>query len=139
MEAIFYQARGEQAFTQYEEPTLTGIPMRTHCCSSTTSPGSTGKAVRPTVWYYEFKDLDPGDEAWEDVAKINPVDGKRFGIETGDRIRLTSPTGKIECGPNCGKDSSGNGGQMLWSRSLGLRPAGRKSFGKMPGAETTTT
>ena len=25
-------------------------------------------------WYYDFKDLDPGDEAWDDVAKINPVD-----------------------------------------------------------------
>ena len=27
-------------------------------------------------WYYDFKDVDPGDEAWEDVAKINPADGR---------------------------------------------------------------
>ena len=44
-------------------------------------------------WYYDFKDVDPGDESWEDVAKLNPVDGKKFGIDNGEQIRLTSPTG----------------------------------------------
>ncbi|MDP6686185.1 MAG: molybdopterin dinucleotide binding domain-containing protein, partial [Candidatus Omnitrophota bacterium] len=48
-------------------------------------------------WYQEFKDLDPGDEAWKDVAKINPMDAKRFGIRNGARIKLTSKTGEIEC------------------------------------------
>jgi anaerobic selenocysteine-containing dehydrogenase len=48
-------------------------------------------------WYQELKDLDPGDEPWDDVAKINPVDAKRLGIKTGDRIKLISPTGELEC------------------------------------------
>jgi anaerobic selenocysteine-containing dehydrogenase len=48
-------------------------------------------------WYYDFKDVDPGDEIWQDVAKLNPIDGKQFGIGNGDRIRLTSPTGSLEC------------------------------------------
>ena len=41
--------------------------------------------------------MDPGDEIGEDVAKLNPLDGKKFGIGNGDHIRLTSPTGSIEC------------------------------------------
>ena len=48
-------------------------------------------------WYQELKYLDPGDEPWDDVAKINPVDAMRLGIETGDRIKLISKTGELEC------------------------------------------
>ncbi|WP_299787139.1 arsenate respiratory reductase molybdopterin-containing subunit ArrA [uncultured Shewanella sp.] len=48
-------------------------------------------------WYYEFKDLDPGDEAHEDVAKINPVDAKELGIKTGDTIKIISPVGELTC------------------------------------------
>lgn len=50
-----------------------------------------------TTWYQEFKDSDPGDEAWDDVAKINPIDGAELGLKTGDTIRITSPTGSITC------------------------------------------
>ncbi|WP_028116765.1 arsenate respiratory reductase molybdopterin-containing subunit ArrA [Ferrimonas senticii] len=48
-------------------------------------------------WYYEFKDIDPGDEAFQDVAKLNPIDGHKLGLKDGDRIRLVSPVGAIEC------------------------------------------
>ncbi|QIZ78168.1 arsenate respiratory reductase molybdopterin-containing subunit ArrA [Ferrimonas lipolytica] len=48
-------------------------------------------------WYYEFKDVDPGDIAGEDTAKINPIDGKKLGLKTGDRVRITSTVGSIEC------------------------------------------
>ena len=48
-------------------------------------------------WYQEFKDLDPGDKSWDDVAKLNPIDGKKLGIKNGDTIRLISKTGQIEC------------------------------------------
>jgi len=48
-------------------------------------------------WYQDCKDVDPGDEKWDDVAKINPVDGVKLGIKTGDKIKLISPTGQIEC------------------------------------------
>jgi anaerobic selenocysteine-containing dehydrogenase len=43
----------------------------------------------------EFKKLDPGDEAWQDVLKINPKDAKRLGIEAGDRVRITSVSGSF--------------------------------------------
>ena len=48
-------------------------------------------------WYQEFKDLDPGDVAWDDVAKINPKDAAKLGIKNGDRIKLISTTGELEC------------------------------------------
>jgi anaerobic selenocysteine-containing dehydrogenase len=31
------------------------------------------------------------------VAKINPADAAKLGIKDGDRVRLTSPVGSIEC------------------------------------------
>ncbi|EKD40708.1 MAG: molybdopterin oxidoreductase, partial [uncultured bacterium] len=48
-----------------------------------------------TVWYHEFKKVDVGDESWEDVVKINPVDGKKLGIKTGDMVKLTSTNASI--------------------------------------------
>jgi anaerobic selenocysteine-containing dehydrogenase len=48
-------------------------------------------------WYQEFKALDPGDESWDDVAKLNPADAAALGIKDGDRIRLVSKTGQVEC------------------------------------------
>ncbi|GLP95027.1 arsenate respiratory reductase molybdopterin-containing subunit ArrA [Paraferrimonas sedimenticola] len=48
-------------------------------------------------WYYEFKDLDPGDDNNADVAKINPVDAHKLGLKDGDPIRIVSTVGAIEC------------------------------------------
>ncbi len=99
MEVCFYQARGEQAFIpHYEEPWTDGDPKEYPLLfvDHKSRLNREGRSAN-CPWYYEFKDLDPGDESWEDVAKINPVDGKKFDIGNGDRIRLTSPTGSIEC------------------------------------------
>ena len=49
------------------------------------------------TWYQSLKDLDPGDEAWDDVAKFNPIDAEKLGIKNGERIKLISKTGEIEC------------------------------------------
>ena len=78
--------------------TRPGIQRNIRSSSSITNPrlNREGRSANCT-WYYDFKDLDPGDETWDDVAKINPLDGKKLGINNGDRIRLTSPTGNIEC------------------------------------------
>lgn len=46
-------------------------------------------------WYQGFKDIDPGDEAWNDVIKINPIDAKELGIKSGDMVSVTSPVGSI--------------------------------------------
>jgi len=99
MEATFYEARGERAFVpHYEEPYIDGNPNEYPFIfvDYKSKLNREGRSANCS-WYYEFKDLDPGDEAWDDVAKINPVDGIKLGIKSGDTIRLTSPTGKIEC------------------------------------------
>ena len=46
-------------------------------------------------WYQEFKKVDPGDVSWGDVVKMNPADGARLGLKTGDMVKLTSVTGSI--------------------------------------------
>jgi anaerobic selenocysteine-containing dehydrogenase len=94
-----YLVRGDRAFVpHYEEPYLWG--------SETEYPlvfvdyksklNREGRSANCT-WYHELKDLDPGDDRWDDVARINPVDAARIGVENGDKIRLVSQTGQIEC------------------------------------------
>ncbi|KJS28921.1 MAG: dehydrogenase [Desulfatitalea sp. BRH_c12] len=99
MEACFYEARGEMAFVpHYEAPYTAGDPQKFPLLfvDHKSRLNREGRSAN-CPWYYDFKDLDPGDVAGEDVAKINPLDGTKFGIQTGDRVRLTSPTGTIEC------------------------------------------
>jgi anaerobic selenocysteine-containing dehydrogenase len=94
-----YQARGETAFIpHYEEPYMWGseaeYPLVLVDYKSRLN--REGRSVN-CAWYHELKDLDPGDEQYDDVAKINPVDARRLGLNTGDRIKLISPTGELEC------------------------------------------
>ena len=99
LETCFYQARGEMAFIpHYEEPFVMGDEaeypfVHVDYKSRLNREGRSANCI----WYHEFKDLDPGDERWDDVAKFNPVDAKKIGVKNGDRIRLVSPTGKLEC------------------------------------------
>lgn len=99
MKAANYLARGEMAFIpHYEEPFILGDPKEypfVHV-DHKSRLNREGRSANCS-WYYDFKDIDPGDEAWDDVAKINPVDAKKLGIKSGDRVRLTSPTGSLEC------------------------------------------
>ncbi len=94
-----YQARGERAFVpHYEEPFQWGdereYPFELIDSKSRVNrEGRTGNSY----WYYEMKDIDPGDSAWDDVAKINPEDGRRLGIEDGEQVVLRSPVGKLTC------------------------------------------
>ncbi len=46
-------------------------------------------------WYQEFKKVDGGDVSWGDVLKMNPVDGKKLGLKTGDTVKITSMAGAI--------------------------------------------
>jgi anaerobic selenocysteine-containing dehydrogenase len=99
LEVCQYQARGERAFVpHYEEPLTAGdegqypfvfVDHKSRLNREGRTPNCT--------WYYEFKDLDPGDEIWQDVAKINPLDAKKLGIKTGDEIKLTSESGSLTC------------------------------------------
>jgi anaerobic selenocysteine-containing dehydrogenase len=99
LETCLYQARGEMAFVpHYEEPYVLGDEkeypfVHVDYKSRLNREGRSANCV----WYHEFKDLDPGDVNWDDVAKLNPTDAQKQGIKNGDRIRLVSPTGKLEC------------------------------------------
>jgi anaerobic selenocysteine-containing dehydrogenase len=99
LEACKYEARGEQAFVpHYEQPYMWGdaaeFPfIHVDYKSRINREGRTANCT----WYQEFKDLDPGDVAWDDVAKLNPKDAARLGIADGDRIKIVSRTGEIEC------------------------------------------
>jgi anaerobic selenocysteine-containing dehydrogenase len=94
-----YVARGEKAFIpHYEEPLLWGEEaeypfVHVDYKSRLNREGRSANCA----WYQEFKDLDPGDESWDDVAKLNPTDARKLGIRDGDRIRLVSKTGQVEC------------------------------------------
>ena len=46
-------------------------------------------------WYQEFKKVDPGDVSWGDVVKMNPADGAKLGLQTGDKVTITSQAGSI--------------------------------------------
>ncbi len=99
MESAEYLARGEQAFVpHYEQPKVWGsedeYPLLFVDYKSRLN--REGRSANCT-WYQDFKDLDPGDERWDDVAKLNPIDGERLGIASGDRVRIVSPTGELEC------------------------------------------
>jgi len=62
------------------------------------------------------------------VAQLNPIDAKRFGIKTGDKIKLISQVGELVCHA------------MLWE---GVRPGtvakaygqGHWAYGKVASAE----
>jgi anaerobic selenocysteine-containing dehydrogenase len=94
-----YLARGEMAFVpHYEEPFIAGDEKEypfIHV-DHKSRLNREGRSANCT-WYYDFKDVDPGDVAWQDVAKINPRDAKPLGVKDGDTIKLTSPTGSLTC------------------------------------------
>ncbi len=94
-----YTARGELAFVpHFEEPLVHGdedeYPLLFVDYKSRLN--REGRSANCT-WYQELRDLDPGDEAWADVAKFNPLDAEKLGIKTGDKIKLISPTGELTC------------------------------------------
>ena len=94
-----YQAAGEKAFVpHYEEPYMWGDEkeypfVHVDYKSRLNREGRTANCL----WYQSLKYLDPGDEAWDDVAKFHPDDAAGLGISNGDRIKLISTTGEIEC------------------------------------------
>ncbi len=92
-----YEARGERAFVpHYETPkrhgTAKDFPFTFIDYKSRLN--REGRSAN-TSWYQEFKKVDPGDVAWNDVLKMNPADGAQLGLKTGDLVKVTSPAGSI--------------------------------------------
>ncbi len=92
-----YVAKGELAFVPHYEPPkrhgseaeypFTFIDYKSRL-------NREGRSAN-TAWYQEFKKVDPGDVSWEDVLKMNPADGAKLGLKTGDTVKVTSPSGSI--------------------------------------------
>lgn len=92
-----YLAKGEQAFIPHYEPPkrwgsdqeypYTFIDYKSRL-------NREGRSANAT-WYQEFKKVDVGDESWDDVLKINPADAAKLGIQNGDTVKVSSPTGII--------------------------------------------
>ncbi len=95
--AANYTAKGELAFVpHYETPLWAGdekvFPFAyVDYKSRLNREGRTAN----TSWYQEFKAVDPGDERWDDVIKINPADAQKLGIKDGDLVKVTSISGSI--------------------------------------------
>lgn len=92
-----YEARGELAFVpHYESPKRHGsdkeFPFTFIDYKSRLN--REGRSQN-TTWYQEFKKVDVGDDSWDDVLKINPADGKKLGLKTGDTVKITSTVGSI--------------------------------------------
>lgn len=97
VEAAGYLAKGEEVFVpHYEPPKRWGDPVKYPFTfvDYKSRLNREGRSQNCT-WYQEFKKLDVGDESWDDVVKINPEDGKKLGIKTGDTVKLISVTGSI--------------------------------------------
>ena len=95
--ATNYVARGELAFVPHFEPALRWGDEATYPLiffEHRSRLNREGRSANCT-WYQAHKNVDPGDENWDDVLKMNPKDGARFGLTDREMVRVTSPTGEM--------------------------------------------
>ena len=92
-----YVARGELAFVPHYEPPKRHGSLDEYPFTFIDYKSRLNREGRSAnlSWYQEFKKVDPGDVSWDDVVKMNPADGAKLGIKTGDTVKLTSPAGAI--------------------------------------------
>jgi len=92
-----YVAQGDLAFVpHYEPPKRNGsyeeYPFEFVDCKSRLN--REGRSAN-LPWYQEFRKVDAGDVSWSDVLKMNPADGARLGLKTGDTVKISSLVGAI--------------------------------------------
>jgi anaerobic selenocysteine-containing dehydrogenase len=92
-----YVARGELAFVPHYEPPKRHGSVEEYPFTFIDYKSRLNREGRSAnlTWYQEFKKVDPGDVSWDDVLKMNPRDGAKLGLKTGDMVRVTSPAGAI--------------------------------------------
>lgn len=97
LEASQYMARGELAFVPHYEPPKRHGSREQYPFDFIDYKSRLNREGRSAnlPWYHEFKKMDPGDVSWDDVLKMNPADGKRLGLKTGDMVKVTSLNGSI--------------------------------------------
>ncbi|MGB2815797.1 MAG: molybdopterin-dependent oxidoreductase [Burkholderiaceae bacterium] len=92
-----YVAKGELAFVPHYEPpkrhgSVAEFPFDFIDYKSRLNREGRSQNL---VWYQEFKKVDPGDVSWDDVLKMNPADGTKLGLKSGDMVKVTSPSGSM--------------------------------------------
>jgi anaerobic selenocysteine-containing dehydrogenase len=92
-----YVARGERAFVPHYEPPKRHGSVAEYPFAFIDYKSRLNREGRSQnlTWYQEFKKVDPGDVSWDDVLKMNPADGKRLGLKSGEMVKVTSPAGSI--------------------------------------------
>ena len=92
-----YVARGEQAFVPHYEPPKRHGSVAEYPFDFIDYKSRLNREGRSQnlPWYQEFKKVDPGDVSWDDVLKMNPADGAKLGLKTGDMVKVSSVAGSI--------------------------------------------
>lgn len=92
-----YVARGELAFLPHYEPPKRHGSREQFPFTFIDYKSRLNREGRSAnlPWYQEFKKVDPGDVSWDDVVKMNPADGRRLGLKTGDLVNVSSPAGSM--------------------------------------------
>lgn len=92
-----YAAQGELAFVPHYEPAKRHGSIAEYPLTFVDYKSRLNREGRSAnlPWYQEFKKVDPGDVAWDDVLKMHPADGAKLGLNSGDTVRVSSPAGAI--------------------------------------------
>jgi len=92
-----YVARGEVAFVPHYEPVKRHGSLQDYPFTFVDYKSRLNREGRSAnlPLYQEFKKVDPGDVSYSDVLKMNPVDGAKLGLKTGDTVKVTSMAGSI--------------------------------------------
>jgi anaerobic selenocysteine-containing dehydrogenase len=92
-----YVARGELAFVPHYEPPKRHGSFEEYPFTFIDYKSRLNREGRSQnlPWYQEFKKVDPGDVSWDDVLKMNPADGAKLGLKTGDSVKVASPVGAM--------------------------------------------
>jgi anaerobic selenocysteine-containing dehydrogenase len=92
-----YVARGDVAFVPHYEPPKRHGSLADYPFDFVDYKSRLNREGRSAnlPWYQEFKKVDPGDVSWDDVLKMNPADGAKLGLKTGDMVKVTSPAGAM--------------------------------------------
>jgi len=97
LEVTNYTARGELAFVPHFEPALRWGDAGEYPLIFFEHRSRLNREGRSAncSWYQAHKNADPGDENWDDVLKMNPVDAQKLGLGNRDMVKVTSPQGSI--------------------------------------------
>ena len=93
-----YTANGELAFVPHFEPARRWGDEKEYPLIFFEHRSRLNREGRSanTTWYQAHKNADPGDENWDDVLKMNPVDAKRFKLRDRQMVRVVSEIGEMK-------------------------------------------